>query len=104
MPVDNDKAILYKDGFSNEKDYHMLVEMFGQQNIFELTQEEMYYMNANVFSISPTVVVSEQRFTRLNEHLENRWGLTVECVPYFEISKMGGLLRCSTLPLVRDNP
>ena len=102
MPVDNDKAIIYKDGFLNEKDYYMLLEMFGRQNIFELTQEEMYHMNANVFSISPTVVVSEQHFTRLNEHLENAWGLTLERVPYFEISKMGGLLRCTTLPLVRE--
>ena len=101
MPVGNGKVILYKDGFSNGKDYQMLVEIFGRQNIFEITREEMYYMNANVFSISPTVVVSEQRFTRLNEQLENAWGLTVERVPYFEISKMGGLLRCSTLPLVR---
>src|ERR1035437_6401683 len=74
MPVGNGKAILYKDGFSNPNDYLMLLEMFGRQNIFEITQEEMYYMNANVFSISPTVVVSEQRFTRLNEHLENAWG------------------------------
>ena len=64
----------------------------------------MVSMNANVFSISPTVVVSEKRFTRLNDHLENEWGLTVERIPYFEISKMGGLLRCSTLPLMRGNP
>jgi N-dimethylarginine dimethylaminohydrolase len=103
MTVGNNKAILYKDGFSNEKDYCMLVDIFGRQNIFEITQEEMYYMNANVFSISPTVVVSERRFVRLNEQLENAWGLTVERVPYFEISKMGGLLRCSTLPLVRKD-
>jgi len=103
MPVGNGKVIIYKDGFRNENDYHMLVEMFGKENVFEITQQEMYYMNSNIFSISPTVVVSEHRFTRLNEHLENVWGLTVERVPYYEISKMGGLLRCSTLPLVRDN-
>ena len=30
-------------------------------------------------------------------------GMTVERVPYYEISKMGGLLRCSTLPLIREN-
>jgi len=105
MPVGIGKAILYKEGFSNENDYRMLLDMFGQENIFELTREEMYYMNANLFSISPKVVVSEQRFNRLNDYLENSWNLTVERVPYFEISKMGGLLRCSTLPLVRnENP
>ncbi len=103
MPVDKDKAIIYKDGFSNEADYKKLVDLFGKQNLFELTQEEMYYMNSNVFSISPSVVVSEQKFERLNEHLENKWGIKVERIPYFEISKMGGLLRCSTLPLVREN-
>ena len=103
MPVSQNKALIYKDGFRYEKDYRMLVEMFGKENIFEITQEEMYFMNANVFSISPTVVVSEQRFNRLNDHMENQWGLKVERVPYYEISKMGGLLRCSTLPLIRNN-
>lgn len=103
MPVSTDKALLYKDGFSNLKDYQTLVELFGRKNVFEITREEMYYMNTNIFSISPTVVVSEKNFTRLNEHLENAWGLTVERIPYFEISKMGGLFRCSTLPLIRKN-
>jgi N-dimethylarginine dimethylaminohydrolase len=103
MPVSYGKAIVYKDGFHYRKDYHLLEDMFGKQNIFEITQEEMYLMNANVFSIAPNLVVSEQNFFRLNEHLENQWGLTVERIPYYEISKMGGLLRCSTLPLVRSN-
>jgi N-dimethylarginine dimethylaminohydrolase len=102
MPVGNGKAILYPDGFLNKNNYHMLVEMFGKNNIFEITKEEMYYMNTNIFSISPTVVVSELNFTRLNNQLEKEWGFTVERVPYFEISKMGGLLRCSTLPLIRE--
>lgn len=102
MPVGHNKAIIYKDGFLNKNDYFMLVEMFGKQNVFELTQDEMYHMNSNIFSISPTVVVSEQRFSRLNDHLEHNWGITVERIPYFEISKMGGLLRCSTLPLIRE--
>ncbi len=102
MPVGGGKALIYKDGFRFVKDYNVLVDIFGKENLFEITQEEMYYMNTNVFSISPKVVVSEQGFTRLNEHLELQWGLTVERVPYHEISKMGGLLRCSTLPLIRE--
>ncbi|MDL2214952.1 amidinotransferase [Dysgonomonas sp. OttesenSCG-928-M03] len=102
MPVSKDKAIIYKGGFRNQHDYQFLVDFFGKDNIFEVTQEEMYWMNTNIFSISPDVVVSEQHFTRLNKHMTENWGITVETVPYREISKMGGLLRCSTLPLIRE--
>ena len=102
MPVGRDKAIIYRKGFLNPRDADHLVSMFGQENVFELTTEEMYYMNSNVFSISEDVVVTEEHFFRLNRHLRDAWGMTVETVPYREISKMGGLLRCSTLPLRRD--
>ena len=57
-------------------------------------------MNANVFSISEDVIVSETGFTRLNTELRKR-GFTVEEIPYAEIAKMEGLLRCSTIPLIR---
>ena len=103
MPVGRDKAIIYRKGFLNPRDADHLVELFGgEQNVFELTTEEMYYMNSNVFSISEDVVVTEEHFYRLNKHLQDEWGMTVETIPYREISKMGGLLRCSTLPLRRD--
>ena len=58
-------------------------------------------MNSNVFSIAPDVVVSEKNFTRLNNWLRAQ-GITVEEIPYSEIAKQEGLLRCSTLPLIRD--
>ncbi|HRZ96140.1 MAG TPA: arginine deiminase family protein [Paludibacter sp.] len=103
MPVARDKALIYKDGFKFVKDYKLIIDIFGKENIFEITQEEMYQMNTNVFSISPDVVVSESNFTRLNNYMKQQWGLTVEQIPYAEISKMGGLFRCSTLPLVRAN-
>ena len=102
MPVGKDKAIIYRQGFMNPRDAEHLIELFGPENVFEITREEMYYMNTNVFSIAPDVVVTEEHFTRLNNHLREAWGITVETVPYREISKMGGLLRCSTLPLRRD--
>jgi len=57
-------------------------------------------MNSNVFSISEEVIVSEKNFTRLNTWLRNQ-GFIVEAIPYAEISKQEGLLRCSTLPLCR---
>ena len=61
----------------------------------------MYNMCSNIFSISPEVVVSEKNFTRLNQWLRSQ-GFTVEEIPYVEIAKQEGLLRCSTLPLYRN--
>lgn len=102
QPVGKNKAIIYKGGFRSEADYQYLVDIFGTENLFHIEREEMYEMNSNVFSISPDVVVSEKHFTRLNAWLRAQ-GFTVEEIPYSEISKQEGLLRCSTLPLLRDN-
>lgn len=101
QPVNRDKAIIYKDGFLIEEEYNWLVNLFGRENIFEITREEMYNMNSNIFSISEDVVISEKNFTRLNSWLRSQ-GITVEEVPYAEISKQEGLLRCTTLPLIRE--
>ncbi len=101
QPVGRDKAIIHKNGFLVEEEYQWLVDFFGKENVFEITADEMYQMFSNVFSISPEVVVSEQSFTRLNNWLRDQ-GFIVEEIPYAEIAKQEGLLRCSTLPLIRE--
>ncbi|MGZ9735346.1 dimethylarginine dimethylaminohydrolase family protein [Flavobacterium sp. GNP002] len=100
QPVGNDKGIIYKNGFREEADYLFLVNLFGKENLFHITRDEMYNMNSNVFSIDTNVVVSERNFTRLNNWLRTN-GFVVEEIPYAEIAKQEGLLRCSTLPLIR---
>lgn len=101
QPVGSGKAILHKNGFLIEEEYKWLVNFFGKKNVFEITKDEMYNMKSNIFSIAPNVVISEINFTRLNQWFEEQ-GITVEKVPYAEIGKQGGLLRCSTMPLIRD--
>lgn len=101
QPIGKNKAIIHKNGFLNENEFHWLLEFFGKNNIFEITKEEMYQMNCNIFSISEDIIVSEKNFIRLNYWLKDK-GFTVEEVSFEEIGKQGGLLRCSTLPLVRD--
>lgn len=101
QPIGTNKAILHKNGFLVESEYQWLVDFFGAENIFEITKEEMYAMNSNIFSIAEDVIVSEQNFTRLNTWLRHQ-GFNVEEVPYAEIAKQSGLLRCSTMPLIRD--
>lgn len=101
QPIGTNKAILHKNGFLVEEEYQWLLNFFGKENVFEISKEEMYNMNSNVFSISPEVIISEKNFTRLNTWLREN-GFTVEEVPYAEIAKQEGLLRCSTMPLIRD--
>ena len=101
QPVGKNKGIIYKSGFREEADYVYLVKLFGKENLFHITRDEMYNMNSNVFSIDENVVVSEKNFSRLNNWLREN-DFIVEEIPYAEIAKQEGLLRCSTLPLIRD--
>mgnify|MGYP001070964628 CR=1 FL=1 len=57
--------------------------------------------NETTFKTILQSIISEKNFVRLNTWLSNQ-GFTVEKVSYSEIAKQEGLLRCSTLPLVRD--
>ncbi|MDG1723716.1 MAG: arginine deiminase family protein [Flavobacteriaceae bacterium] len=93
-------ALTCPEGFADREAYNWLVTHFGNDNIFEVSALEMSQMMCNVVSISPTVVVSDTLFTRLNTWLRNR-GITVEEVDFSEIGKQGGLFRCVTLPLYR---
>ncbi|MEM7087531.1 MAG: arginine deiminase family protein [Bacteroidota bacterium] len=101
QPIGQGKCIIHKEGFLEEEEYQWLVDFFGIENCFHISKDEMYHMNSNVFSISEEVIISEKNFTRLNNWLREQ-GFTVEEVPYAEIAKQEGLLRCSTMPLIRD--
>lgn len=101
QPVGKDKGVIYKGGFRDEAEYLYLVDLFGYENLFHIEREEMYHMTSNFFSIAENVVIIEKNFGRLKNWLLDR-DFIVEEVPYAEISKQEGLLRCSTLPLIRD--
>ena len=101
QPIGKNMAIMYKEGFKNQSDVDFLTNYFGEENVIEVTKEEMYNMNCNVFSISEKVIISEKGFIRLNNELRKR-GFIVEEIPFLEIAKMEGLLRCSIIPLTRE--
>ena len=101
QPVGSKYAIIHKNGFLIEEEYQWLIDFFGKENCFEITADEMYDMMSNIFSIAEDVVISDKHFTRLNTWLRERH-ITVEEVDYREIAKQEGLLRCTTLPLVRE--
>ncbi len=100
QPVGDQYGLLYKAGFQSFPD--AIYDIFGPQNLIEVTQEEMYHMFPNVFSIHPELAVVEQSFDRLVVELKKRNIQTVK-TPYAEVAKLGGLLRCSTCPLHRED-
>lgn len=102
QPVAEGKAVVYPGGFVREEEYQLIERIFGRENLFVVTQEEAMSLSTNLFSLSPRAIISEERFERLNHHLATEWNMVVEAIPYHEISKEGGLLRCSTCPIVRD--
>lgn len=98
--VGKDKAIVYPGAFTFKNDYLWLQSLFGEENIYEINNKEMYEMNCNVLSINHNVIVSDPSFIRLNNWLESK-GFIVEKVSFKQISKQEGLFRCVSLPLIR---
>ena len=100
QPLGLGHALIFEDGFQHLEDIKVLEDHFGE-GLIRIDRNEMYLMGCNVFSIAPDVVVSERGFIRINEKLSSL-GYKVETIPYYQVSKLGGLLRCSTFPLHRN--
>ena len=100
QPVSENKAVICKEAFKNSFELDLLISHYGVKNIFEISIKEMSKLYSNFFSIDKNIVVSDKRFHRLNKWLGSI-GVKVEKINYSEVSKLGGLFRCSTLPLIR---
>jgi N-dimethylarginine dimethylaminohydrolase len=100
QPLGLGHVIIYPDGFKLKSDLDLVKNIFGGDKIISINKDEMYDMFSNIFSISKNIIVSNRKFKRLNNLLIQK-GYIVEELSFCEISKMGGLLRCATLPLVR---
>ena len=100
QPVSENKAVICMEAFKNPLELNYLVSLYGLENIFQITLKEMSKLYSNFFSINKNTVISDTRFDRLNRWFK-KIGVNVEKVNFSEISKLGGLFRCSTLPLIR---
>ena len=100
QPLGLGHVLVCFDAFKNNGDIEIVKNLFGKKYLIELSKEEMWDLNSNIFSISKSIIVSTTKFTRVNKLLFSL-GYTVEEVNFSSVAKMGGLLRCSTLPLIR---
>ena len=93
-------AVFHPAGLKREEDRSVIRAQFAG-NLMEVDAEEMYQMQCNLISLTPQDVVSCPEFGRVNDQL-NDWGYNVICTRMGETAKMEGLLRCVTMPLVRQ--
>jgi N-dimethylarginine dimethylaminohydrolase len=100
QPVGVKFGIIYKEGFKNIPE--PIYDIFGEKNLIEVSQQEMYDMFTNFFSINPEKAIIETSFERLKNELIKR-NIEPITVNYGNVSKLGGLLRCSTCPINRDD-
>ena len=101
QPIGKRKAIICPDSFVNKSDVEYLIGYFGKKNTYLAYGQEAYMLISNLLVISPKVIVSDKRFSKINTWLE-RNDFLVEKISYKNVSKMSGLFRCSTLPLLRE--
>ncbi|MGF1534111.1 MAG: dimethylarginine dimethylaminohydrolase family protein [Bernardetiaceae bacterium] len=99
QPVGAGQAILYEAGFVEKP--QAILDIFGEKSLIRVGQPEMYAMYPNVFSVRPDLVLIEEQFTWLADQLHAH-GIRTRSLPYEKVSRFGGLLRCSTLPLFRQ--
>ena len=101
-PLGMGHLILHPAGFKNPDDIAWLHTQYTAQMRLELSSLEMEKMHGNVLSISPNRVISSIGFDRTHEQMK-RWGYDVLVIDLSEAAKMGGLIRCSTMPLRRQS-
>ncbi len=100
QPLGLGHLLICYDAFKNKKDLDVIDKIFPTKNIIKISNKQMGDLNSNLFSISKNIVVSNKNFKTINNILSNL-GYKVEEVEYSNIAKMGGLFRCTTLPLIR---
>ena len=99
-PLSGGHVIFHPEGLKLESETTWVRKRFAEK-IYEVDAEAMYNMHCNLFTISPDTIISGKGFDRVNAQLR-AWGYNVLEIPFNETSKLEGLLRCVTLPVVRN--
>ena len=99
-PLSGGHVIFHPLGLKLESDIFWVRNRYKEKT-YEVNAEAMYNMHCNLFTISPDTIISGKGFTGVNTQLR-AWGYNVLETSFHETAKLEGLLRCVTLPIVRN--
>lgn len=99
MPLGGGHAIVCPEAFVEEEQLKLLKSRHS--SCLEVSLEEAALLQTNLLHTAPDTLVIDPRFRRLGAALENQGYRLISC-PLDMVGRMGGLFRCSTLPLRRS--
>ena len=99
MPLGADCAIICPEAFVQED---QLSGLKGRHSsCIEVSLEEAALLQTNLLFTAPDTLVIDPQFDRLGQVLQDKGFRLISC-PLDQVGRMGGLFRCSTLPLRRS--
>lgn len=99
MPLGRGEAMVCRDAFLHADQLDALIGRFS--HVIDISLTEAALLQTNLLHIDPETVLIDPRFARISKILKQR-GYRLIDVPMHHVGKMGGLFRCTTLPLLRD--
>ena len=91
------EAIVCRGAFLKEDQLNALLSRFS--HVIDISVQEAAELQSNLLHLDDTLLI-DPRFKRLSGILSDR-GYRLLPVQMDQVGKMGGLFRCTTLPLLR---
>ena len=97
-PLGQGEAIVCQDAFLDAQQLNGLLSRFS--HTLNISLQEAALLHSNLLHLDPETLLIDPRFNRISDALRSRGYRLIE-VPMHHVGKMGGLFRCTTLPLLR---
>ena len=69
QPLGLGHVLVCFDAFKNNGDIEIVKNLFGKKYLIELSKEEMWDLNSNIFSISKNIMISTKFLELINYYL-----------------------------------
>ena len=100
MPLGGGDAIISPQAFLENK--HLECLKNRHSNVIEISDVEAALLQSNLLHLDTRTLLIDPRFQRVGRALESLGYDLVPC-PMESVGRMGGLFRCTTLPLNRHS-
>jgi len=98
MPLGGGEALACPEFFVHEEEFNALISRHSK--FIQVSVQEAAQLQTNLLHLSPDTLLIDPGFTRVAGLLRKEGYRIVEC-PMDKVGRMGGLFRCTTLPLLR---